>query len=421
MQFSKESLDQTFEAHPYEKQLEMVLAVDKAELFYRLPAYAQGMISADISQLLTDLRWHLYWLPRRTAEQSGTLIHFIPYGPIIRQGEGGIAEIATYNRPSKNNGEALLAGKSSIGWAGHPDFLDAIFDARAVVNGVHTCTEAFFREIAEEAEFILNGEIITIASHPELFRISTNGVILDRSDQVGQVHLGLVYVIHVLNSAVEISAKNPAEILNPKFEAFDQVFAEIDDRNFENWSKIIMSDMVKQWNQSLEAENKRQEWEAAKIPALNATDETLSMDEYIDKYRSDTQQVGYVQVLRGGKLVWEHPSLKMLLDNQEQATLTSSVKIDNENVFVIDNLDSDPMSIDRMVEGCLAMFEEHYKPLGIVFDEEGVRRELEEAPASFKKFVFWMGTYETDGKQQVAYGLSFDTKGVSWHQSFDLK
>jgi predicted NUDIX family phosphoesterase len=310
-----------YEAYPYEKQLETIFCVDKASVFYNLPAQANGVIPIELNAVCTALRWAVSWMPRKMAEMSQSVLHWIPYGPILKMSATGDFDLAVYQRPTKNNGEARLAGKYSCGWAGHVDVADQVIDHRSVVNVQHTLTKSFLREISEEAVFTLNGEVITVESRPDIFRIVVMGLIYDNTDNVGLTHLGVAYAIIINNPDVQISSVRPDEIVNPHF--IDLSLVESKGYDFENWSKFLVAELSKDYL----SKPQTSVFTATSLGEM-AGETDLAMDDFIAKYRSTEPQTFWTQVERDGKTVWEHPALKALIDGDKP--LTDAYDFDTE-------------------------------------------------------------------------------------------
>ncbi len=115
------------------------------------------------------------WIgPRPHLEEDEHFKQIIPYVILSHQGK-----VAVYQR-TKKGGESRLHNLNSIGFGGHIDAFDLAYDADGTINLDKTIETSAQREIDEE----LN--ISDIVSKTQL------GYILDNSNPVGRVHIGVV-------------------------------------------------------------------------------------------------------------------------------------------------------------------------------------------------------------------------------------
>ena len=159
-------------------------------------------------------RTHNFFAPRSAAETDPSLKQIIPYALLVSQGK-----VLRYKR-GKKAGEQRLVAKGSIGIGGHMNDRDEglfALDQEAYLAGVQ-------REIDEEL----------IVRPPMTNRIVA--LINDDSNEVGQVHLG---VIHVLELAQPIAEKREAMILNIDFLTPEELRAEFG--TLESWSQICVN------------------------------------------------------------------------------------------------------------------------------------------------------------------------------------
>ncbi len=132
------------------------------------------------------------WIgPRPHLEEDENFKQIIPYVILSHQGK-----IAVYQRTQKG-GENRLHNMNSIGFGGHIDAFDLAYDADGTINLDQTIETSAQREIDEE---LIVSDII---SKTQL------GYILDNSNPVGRVHIGVVERWEL--ATAEISS-NEAEI-----------------------------------------------------------------------------------------------------------------------------------------------------------------------------------------------------------------
>lgn len=115
------------------------------------------------------------WIgPRPHLEEDEQYKQIIPYIILSHQGK-----VAVYQR-TKKGGENRLHHKNSIGFGGHIDAFDLAYDESGVIDLERTIERSASREIDEE----LN--ISGVISKQKL------GYIIDDSNPVGRVHIGVV-------------------------------------------------------------------------------------------------------------------------------------------------------------------------------------------------------------------------------------
>ena len=196
---------------------EMVLVVRRS-LLESLGMF-QGL-QFDVDRYLTSLlsRENNFFATRSTAEIDPNLKQIIPYAILVSGGK-----VLRYKR-GKKSGEQRLVAKGSIGIGGHMNDRDEglfALDQAAYFAGVQ-------REIDEEL----------IVERPLQHRIAA--LINDDSNEVGQVHLG---VVHILELARPTAEKRESMILNVEFMTPEQLREERD--SLETWSQICVDNLEK--------------------------------------------------------------------------------------------------------------------------------------------------------------------------------
>ncbi len=154
-----------------------------------------------------------FFLPRPDAELDPTHKQIIPYSIFHHQGK-----YLVYTRGGKS-GEKRLHAKQSIGIGGHINPVDEREDSLAETtyfNGVE-------REIVEE--LVLKG------NHTQ----RVIGLINDDSNEVGQVHLGVVHLFDLDHDEV---SSNEDAIQDLHFATLEELAAAAD--NLETWSSICV-------------------------------------------------------------------------------------------------------------------------------------------------------------------------------------
>lgn len=191
---------------------EQVLVV-RRRLFDELGSF-QGFCAEPQRYLDVFLRReNNFFAPRSTAETDPSLKQIIPYAVFTHAGK-----ILRYVRGGKS-GEKRLVAKASIGIGGHINDAD---------EGLFAFNEdayriAVEREIREELR--LEGG----------FSDRVVGLINDDSNEVGQVHLGVVHRVELESANVK-----PGEAAIAKLEFVTPETLAAESENLESWSRIVV-------------------------------------------------------------------------------------------------------------------------------------------------------------------------------------
>jgi predicted NUDIX family phosphoesterase len=189
------------------------ILVIKRSLFDQLGSF-QGLNFEPRKYLDAILsRGNNFFLPRAQAEKDPTHKQVIPYVLLTHGGK-----VLHYIR-GKKAGEQRLVAKGSIGIGGHMNESDeSLFalDEAAYRAGVE-------REVGEEIRIDTKFDDCIVA------------LLNDDSNEVGQVHLGVVHVFKLTEPKVE---KREAMITNIAFLAKEELLARRD--SLETWSQICL-------------------------------------------------------------------------------------------------------------------------------------------------------------------------------------
>ena len=191
---------------------ESVLVI-KRELFDEIGTF-QG-ISTEIDKYLPAFLnpSNNFFIHRELAEDDPTHKQIIPYA-IFKHGD----KFLRYLR-GKKSGEQRLVSKSSIGIGGHinqDDFDSSSLEKDTYLTGIE-------REINEELIINCDYNNLPIA------------LINDDSNDVGQVHLGVVHLFDLENDQV---VAGEANIENLEFLTSEELLRDKD--NLESWSQICV-------------------------------------------------------------------------------------------------------------------------------------------------------------------------------------
>src|SRR5438105_1898888 len=169
-----------------------------------------------LSALLS--RGNNFFLPRAQAENDPSYKQIIPYA-LIAYGN----TVLHYVR-GKKAGEQRLVAKGSIGIGGHMNESDeSLFalDEAAYRAGVE-------REVGEEISINTKFDDRIVA------------LLNDDSNEVGQVHLGVIHIFKLIEPKVD---KREAMITNLAFLGKDELLARRD--SLETWSQICLDSLEK--------------------------------------------------------------------------------------------------------------------------------------------------------------------------------
>ena len=191
---------------------EMILVV-RRDLFDAIGSF-QGL-NFEVDRYLPQLlaRQNNFFTPRAAAEKNREFKQIIPYALLVHGDE-----VLHYVR-GKKAGEQRLVSKGSIGIGGHMnDHDEGLFalDLEAYLAGVQ-------REVNEELK----------VNTPYTNHIVA--LLNDDSNEVGQVHLGVVHIFRLETADVE---KREAMITGLEFLTMEELQARKD--SLESWSQICV-------------------------------------------------------------------------------------------------------------------------------------------------------------------------------------
>lgn len=204
---------------------ELILALNKASV---LETLEKTKNVDEFFELLNESS--KVFIPRFIAEESDIYIHPIPYFLITNE----YGEVLVYQR-GKGVGESRLLGNHSVGFGGHVDL-------QHVVDYIEYC-ELFVDEVSildmieTSASVELDEELWGFL--PEDPVSEYLGIIYDDTNEVGNVHLGVVskYTIELKDynglreeELIDCGWHKPEEILKNNGKEF----------NLENWSEIAL-------------------------------------------------------------------------------------------------------------------------------------------------------------------------------------
>lgn len=213
------------------KDTEKVLVMKCSEQISKIekPLIMQsGLTSfAKMMQGLEDLK-QIGFLEREKAEKDEEFLQIIPY-VVFESGDGSIV---SYRRSSKG-GEGRLQGKKTIGFGGHINS-DDIPDMGNIEKGdfLMSYINGTRREILEECGLKIDRNRIMD---------SIVGLIHERENEVGRVHIGVVHKIVLSEIEVKIILNhNIEEHEEISIEDIDSIRKSIENNDMEKWSELAM-------------------------------------------------------------------------------------------------------------------------------------------------------------------------------------
>lgn len=200
---------------------ELILGFD-AEVVNEL--FHEGMNKPPRTDVYERLYENMVIQPRYIAETSTKTRHIIPY--IVLYSEK-TREVFLYRRTSKV-GESRLAGNASCGIGGHVDINEYALDV--CKNSHEPLTDILVdtanRELVEEMGSRYNDTLTML------------GFLRDDSDEVGKVHLGWICVKFVDREDISVQED---ELETIGWRKLDEIDAEDEELNLENWSKQLIA------------------------------------------------------------------------------------------------------------------------------------------------------------------------------------
>lgn len=157
---------------------------------------------------------------RHLLETNPAYKQIIPYVVVVRG-----SKILVYKRTTAG-GESRLHEKASIGFGGHVDVGDIVAtEKQDAISLENTVMNASIREVVEE---------LHILTEP---KFKAYGLLNDDSDEVGQVHVGVVMICHVNDSDIITSAEDQVDLVG--FKTIEEIMAD-ETIELENWSKLVL-------------------------------------------------------------------------------------------------------------------------------------------------------------------------------------
>jgi predicted NUDIX family phosphoesterase len=220
------------------KHPQYILALDKKR-FGELPSPLNAMHIDAFHRRASE---SLVISRREELEKDDRYGQILPY-VVLWQRDKATGDISLFvYRRTKGSGESRLLGNHSVGVGGHVDLIDVYNDSSSVIDLRITLAKAIARELNEEILFRASGgETYTY----DVFSVGNcvlpkfAGVINDTSNEVGRVHLGLLYM-HEVPAGFEPYCREKS------METVGMIgFNGFDGATMENWSEIVVDQFQK--------------------------------------------------------------------------------------------------------------------------------------------------------------------------------
>ena len=168
------------------KENQIIMVVNRQELFgtSHLKNCPQGFLNADDYDFTPKINFGFKWMKRGDAESNSEYKQPIAYSVIVNP---LLNKVFAYKRAidKKSYHESRLAGNWSWGIGGHIEKLDSKKLVNLIKNAHEIIINSRDRELSEEIEI----------KSEKPYKIKLLGYINDDSNNVGQVHLGLLYIV----------------------------------------------------------------------------------------------------------------------------------------------------------------------------------------------------------------------------------
>lgn len=188
-----------------------------------------GMNATGLADFVEFAQDHLIIRQRAGLEEDTAFRQIIPYVCLATQLDGKTL-FYPYVR-NKGVGEERLVGNVSVGFGGHIDLADVQHN-ESVIDLFQTIGAAATRELSEELKF--GGE--TTAE----IAMFDNGLLVDDSNDVGLVHLGVVLTA-LVPYGVEVTSNEPELELMAPMSASDLLASDLP---LENWTRLVLESVV---------------------------------------------------------------------------------------------------------------------------------------------------------------------------------
>lgn len=209
------------------KHPQSILAVKTKDIITALNL-KEGMNTCSLTNFVAAAQNSLVIGQREQLEKDESCLQVLPYLLIVKSSPRKPTRFKAYRR-GKGVGESRLSGNVSIGFGGHVDLADVAHE-ESVIDLKQTVMQAAVREVAEE--LIFDGQ----AGSEDDLEIFDIGLIVDTSNEVGRVHLGVVLGVSMPENRDCATAED--ELEDMPFLTADELLAS--GLPLENWTRIAL-------------------------------------------------------------------------------------------------------------------------------------------------------------------------------------
>lgn len=224
---------------------QFILAIENRFFTERPTTFKQGICQYPFEQFIDEASPYLVMMQRASLETNPKYRQLLPYLIVRQTADNGEVNYVAYQR-IQGGGEARLLGNASIGFGGHVDLGDVQLRGASVVDLAKTLWMAALREFMEELEITDQSGEIPMGYKPGFVERGEH-FILDDTNEVGKVHVGLIYVIDI-PAAFKARCKE-AELKTLKPQTAGEFL--VSDLPWENWSKIYLDYLADQQRAAL--------------------------------------------------------------------------------------------------------------------------------------------------------------------------
>lgn len=219
------------------KHKQFILAMEQA-YFADHPKFGQGIVKYPAGPWLEEIQSHLIIAERHMLETNPKYRQLLPYVILQRRGVDGVMRFLPYRRMS-GVGESRLVGNVSVGYGGHIDLQDMSFCDESIVYLHTTIRDAIFRELDEELRFSNTATETQVSAEAGTAIQYGNAFILDDSNEVGKVHVGIV-IEALLKQDVRATSAEAALESMPAMTASELLDSGLP---LENWTRLYLEDV----------------------------------------------------------------------------------------------------------------------------------------------------------------------------------
>jgi len=227
------------------KHPQFILAIDNT-FFTCRDAFSETFAHYDLERFFEEVQSYIVVRERENLEKNPMYRQVLPYIVVSQVGDDGVTRYSSYRRTS-GVGESRLAGNVSIGYGGHIDMMDIYINDKSVIELRDTIFQSVLRELGEEIHLSVDGVKLMEDEVQQVFRgsgltMGTKNFILDNSNEVGTVHVGVVFFLQIDNRFTIESGED--ELVNMPLLTAKELHES--EHHKENWTQFILNELIAQ-------------------------------------------------------------------------------------------------------------------------------------------------------------------------------